>query len=257
MVKFFHHSLLIIFCYLLTGCIGLGSYNGDSLKGVGDDPPMLSLNPTPVNILVIGGTSGVGLEIVKLSTKRGHQVTAVARRPERMPYSHPSLTLLKADITDQLAMMSVISDHEVIVSAVGIAPTSKKVTVFSEGMKNVLAAMKKNTVSRLITVSAVGAGDSHGHGGFIFDKLLNSTLILGSDITDKTRQEVLVQASETDWTIVRPGFLTDDKPTKQYRVLSNLQGIEVGAISRADVAHFILGSIEKELYVKQAVLLSN
>ena len=249
--------LLLIPCYLLTACASFGSYNGKSLVGIGDNPPDLSINPTPMNVLIIGGTSGIGLEVVKLSLKRGHFVTAVARRPERMPISHSSLNVLKADITDQQAMMQVIPDHDIVVSAIGIAPTTKKVTVFSDGMKKVLIAMAKNSVKRLITVSAVGAGDSDGHGGFIFDNLLNSALVFGTDITDKTRQEVLVQNSITDWTIVRPGLLTNDKPSKQYRVLTNLSGIKVGKISRRDVAHFIVASFESNLYIKRAVLLSN
>lgn len=250
------HCLILLFCCFLSACANSGSYRGKSLLGVGDAAPALEINPRQMKVLVIGGTSGVGLEVVKLSLKRGHLVTAVARRPERMPIQHPMLSVRKADIRDPLAMNSVIPGHQVIVSAVGISPTMKKVTVFSEGIKNVLNAMESNGIERLITVTAVGAGDSEGHGGFLFDKILVPS-VLGQDIEDKSEQERIVQQSPVNWTIVRPGFLTDDNPTGGYRVLTELEYIRTGSIARADVAHFIVASFEAGLYSRQTLLLSN
>jgi hypothetical protein len=56
----------------------------------------------------------------------------------------------------------------------------------------------------------------------------------------KDRQEALILASETEWTIVRPGFITNGPATKKYQVITDLTGVTSGKISRADVAHFIV-----------------
>jgi len=56
---------------------------------------------------------------------------------------------------------------------------------------------------------------------------------------------------------VRPGFLSDDRANRQYRVLLELDGIIAGDIARSDVAHFIVATFEGGLYSRQTVLLSN
>ena len=241
---------------LLAACVGPGSYNGKSLTAIGNAAPVLANTSAPLQVLVIGGTSGVGLEVVKLSLARGHKVTAVARRPERMPISHPALRVVKGDITKLESMNEILPGNQVVISAVGIAAGSRNVEVFSKGIKNVLLAMQQSTIDRLITVSAIGVGDSDGHGGFFFDRLLKP-FVLNSDIEDKGRQEKIVKNSKVNWTIVRPGFLTDKSISERYYVMDKLDGVEAGEISRSDVAHFIVACFEDNLYRRQTVLLSN
>jgi putative NADH-flavin reductase len=241
---------------LLAACVGAGSYNGKSLIGIGNNAPALVNTPDPLQVLVIGGTSGVGLEVVKLSLSRGHKVTAVARRPERMPISHPALRAIKGDITKIESMNEILPGHNVVVSAVGLAAGSKNVKVFSKGIENVLIAMQLSTMDRLITVSAIGVGDSEGHGGFFFDSLIKP-FVLDSDIEDKGLQEKIVKKSNVNWTIVRPGFLTNKDLSERYFVIDKLDGVKAGEISRSDVAHFIVACFEDNLYSRETVLLSN
>jgi len=240
---------------MLSACASRGSFQGQPLNNIGDSAPELVTSVKPIRLLVIGGTSGIGLEVVKLALKRGHRVTAVARHPEKMPIKNQALFTLKADITNIESMMGVVDGKDVVVSAVGIAPTLKTVNVFSTGIRNVLLAMRKFDVQRLFTITAVGVGDSVGHGGFVFDEVFKP--ILKTDLEDKNRQEKLIKASQVDWTIVRPSVLTNGQSKLEYRILTDVSGIETGSISRADVAHFIVASFENQLYVKETVLLTN
>ena len=173
-----------------------------------------------------------------------------------MPITNANLNNQKGDITDQESMMNLIPNHDVVISAIGIAITSDNVTVFSKGIRNVLTAMQHSDIERLITVTAVGSGDSEGHGSFIYNAILKP-LVLSEDIKDKTAQEKIVKQSDTDWTIVRPAYLTNNMPTLHYRVLTQLDGIKTGKIARADVAHFIVASFEASLYIKQAIVLTD
>jgi putative NADH-flavin reductase len=248
--------ITIALTIMLTACVGAGSYNGKSLAAIGNPSPLLANSTEPLQVLVIGGTSGVGLEVVKLSLARGHKVTAVARRPERMTINHPALRTVKGDITKVESMYETLPGNQIVISAVGIAAGSRNVKVFSKGIKNVLLAMQQSSIDRLITVSAIGVGESEGHGGFFFDSLLKP-LVLNSDIEDKGRQEKLVKNSKANWTIVRPGFLTDKSLSEGYYVIDKLEGVEAGEISRSDVAHFIVACFEDNLYHRQTVLLSN
>lgn len=138
---------------------------------------------------------------------------------------------------------------------IGIGVTWKPVTVFSQGTKNVLEAMDKEGVRRLICITGIGAGDSKGHGGLLYDRLFKP-LLLKTIYEDKDRQETLIKNSEIDWTIIRPSFLTNGPLTKKYRVITNLKGVTADKISRADVAHFILEELATNRYLRQTPLLT-
>jgi putative NADH-flavin reductase len=250
-------SILLFTVVGITGCSSEGSKNGNSLDGFGSTPPALSAAADPsLKVLVIGGTSGIGLEIVRQSIERGHNVTALARHPERMSFFHQQLTVLKGDVLDAESITDAISQNAIIISTIGMGPTRDPVNVFSEGMKNTLAIMNTTNKSRLITVTGIGAGDSNGHGGFFYDKVM-LPLMLKTIYDDKDIQEALIKKSPTDWTIVRPGFLTDNPVENSYYVLDNLDGVQSGEISRADVAHFIIGAFEQGLYINETVFLTN
>jgi putative NADH-flavin reductase len=148
-----------------------------------------------------------------------------------------------------------MADQDAVCCTLGTLPTRKPVTVFSEGTQSLLEAMKTAGVRRLICVTGIGAGDSKGHGGFLYDRIFNP-LLLKTIYEDKDRQETLIKASDVDWVIVRPGFLTNGSLTGKYRALTDLTGITAGRISRADVGHFMLQQLESEEYLRQTPLLT-
>ena len=218
-------AALLASVVLLLGCSGgRGDKHGEPLDAVGQAAPTLAASVQPLNILIFGGSAGIGLQTTQLALARGHQVTSITRRPERMPLSQAKLHNLKGDITKPETYADLIAEQDVIISAIGLGPTGEEVTVYSEGMAAVLATMQVEGKRRVITVTGIGAGDSKGHGGFFYDRILNP-LLLETDYADKTRQEVLLRASDSDWTIVRPGFLTDDAAQAAYRVIQDMTGV--------------------------------
>lgn len=243
--------------FTLTGCADDGSVNGKSLTTIGDAPPvLLAAADRPLNILVIGGTKGIGLEVVKLALKRGHNVIATSRHPEKLTIQHDNLSNVLGDISNAERMVKLLPDHHAIVSAIGIGPTREPINVFSEGMKNIIAAIPKGQSPKIISVTGIGAGDSRGHGSFFYDNIF-WPLALKTVYEDKDRQEQLLIESDSNWTIVRPGFLIDGAAEIRYSIVKNMEGVTSGKISRADVAHFIVAAFEQNLYVKETVLLSN
>lgn len=74
--------------------------------------------------------------------------------------------------------------------------------------------------------------------------------MLGRVYADKDREEAIVRNTALDWTLARTGRLTD--AAKTGRVEAMTSGYHGGAISRADVATFVLDCIEKEAFVKQS-----
>jgi putative NADH-flavin reductase len=208
-----------------------------------------------MKLLIIGATRGIGLQLLDQALRAGHEVTALVRRPEKLPGPREGLRVMQGDILDLATVRQAAAGQEALCLTIGIGPSFRPVKVFSEGTKNVLEAMGEHGVRRLLAVTGIGAGDSKGHGGFFYDRLFNP-LLLRTIYQDKDRQEALIRASDTDWTIVRPGILTNGPLTGIYRVITDLAGVTAGKISRADVAHFILAELAAPRYVGQTPLLT-
>jgi putative NADH-flavin reductase len=208
-----------------------------------------------VKLLIIGATRGIGRNLLEQGLEQGHAVTALVRNPERLKIQHDRLIMIEGDILNRDSVLTAVEGQEAVCITIGIGPTIKPVTVFSAGMKNVLDAMMQSTAEMLICVTGIGAGDSKNHGGFFYDKIFNP-LLLKTIYEDKDRQEELVRNSNLHWVIVRPGFLTNGPLTGSYKVLTDLEGVNAGKISRADVAHFILKELQERKYLSKTPLLT-
>lgn len=208
-----------------------------------------------MKILIVGATRGIGRQLLEQALASGHSVTALARNPQRLAAQHERLRLLKGDILDPGPVAAATAGQDAVCCTIGVKTPWEQAGVFAEGTRQLLQAMKKAGVRRLMCVTGIGAGDSKGHGGFLYDRIFYP-LLLRAVYADKDRQESLIKASDVDWTIVRPGFLTNGPLTGNYRVLTELTGITAGRISRADVAHFILKELESKRHLRQTPLLT-
>ena len=207
-----------------------------------------------MKILVIGATGPTGQQIVEQGLAQGHEVTALVRNPDKFKIQHNLLQIVKGDILDS-GSLDAVHQQQAVISSLGTKKISlEPVTLFSKGTKNLLQAMEGHSVKRLICITGIGAGDSKGHGGFLYDKLI-LPLVLKRIYDDKDRQEVEIRQSNLNWVIVRPGLLTNDPAKGNYRVLTDLAGVTVGKISRADVAAFVLQQLTDERYLHQTPLI--
>jgi uncharacterized protein YbjT (DUF2867 family) len=208
-----------------------------------------------MKVLVIGGTRGIGREVIQAAHGAGHELTLLARNAERIALPVSGVRVVAGDAGDADDLERAVAGQHAVVWTVGMAPTRKPVDLFSRGTRFLLAAMAKHGVPRLICVTGVGAGDSRGHGGFLYDRVLQP-LLLRTIYEDKDRQEALLRASAVDWTIVRPGTLTNGPATGLVHVLTNFDGITAGRVSRADVAAFIVAHLASAEFRRTAVLLT-
>jgi len=192
-----------------------------------------------MKILIIGAARGVGRHLAEQASAGGHQVTGLIQNPLGAGMSHRNLRLVGGTITSPAAVAQAVKGQDAVCISIGIRPTRAPVDVFSRGTEVVLAAMRHAGVRRLVCVTGIGAGDSRGHGGRLYDRVV-LPLLLKSVYADKDRQETLVRASDAVWTLVRPGFLTNRPGTGRYRVSADLIGLKARKIARADVARYLL-----------------
>jgi len=111
--------------------------------------------------------------------------------------------------------------------------------------------MKKHKVKRFICITSLGINDSTFKLGLYYT-LFIIPVILFFYFRDKAKQEKLIVSSDLDWTIVRPGQLTNGRKRMKYKHGSNLGShILTKMISRADVAHFMLSQLEDKTYLRK------
>lgn len=211
-----------------------------------------SASDEPMRVLVIGATGGTGRQLVQQALALGHQVTAFVRDPAKLQIEHANLRVAQGDVLDYASVETAMRGQNAVLSALGHKRFFYPNRIQSDGMRNILRAMKVCDVPRLICETALGIGSSVGRLGLPHTFFI-LPLILPFYMWDKLRQEELIIASDRDWVIVRPGVLTSGPARGNYR-----HGPEVGSylwpvtISRADVAEFMLKQLRDDTWLGQA-----
>jgi len=206
-------------------------------------------------ILVLGATGGTGRLIVSQALARGHEVTALVRSPKKAS-DLKGAKLILGDVRDEKALLEALKGQDGVVSALGTpASPFREVTLLSTTTRALVNAMKAEHVSRLVCVTGIGAGDSAGHGGFLFDNVI-FPLLLKKVYADKNRQEAIVRNSGLDWVLVRPSVLNDKNGRGTIRTLTDLSDFHGGTISREDVARFVLDQLRGDAWLHRSPLIT-
>jgi len=197
-----------------------------------------------MKITIIGASAGIGLETARLALERGHEVATLSRRVVPLP-DHAKLKRVQGSATNPSDVRAAVEGTDTILVTLGVKspfPT----TLFSDSARILLQVLKEMGSSpTLIVLTGFGAGDSWSYNSFPMKLLF--TLLLKAVYADKSEQERLIAGGHSRWEIVRPGRLTNGAMTGRYRVLEELvEGMKVGAISRADVAHFMVAQAENQ-----------
>jgi len=207
-----------------------------------------------MKLLIIGSTGGTGRELVKQALEQEHQVTAFARRPSKLGILHHNLRVAEGDITNYGSVEAAVAGEDAILCALG-TKVIRKNTIQSDGTRNIVRAMQKTGVKRLVVETSLDVGDSRGQLGFFFAHVIRATF-LRNIFEDKELQERIVRESGLDWIIVRPAMLTDGPRTGNYRAGFSASDKIARKVSRADVAEFMLKQATSNEFLRQTPGLS-
>jgi uncharacterized protein YbjT (DUF2867 family) len=203
-----------------------------------------------MNIVVFGANGPTGRLLVSQALEAENRVTAFTRKPEAFPLAHPQLVVSPGDVNDTDAVSGAIEGQDVVLSTLGVPYGKQPITVYSVGLTNILAGMRKHSVKRVACVSSSATDPSAGsHGGWFFEHVLQAyvTGVLGKTLYDDMRRmEAIVTASDTDWTIVRPSGLFDAQDVSAYE--TGRDYLPGTFTSRADLANFVLRQASESTY---------
>ncbi len=207
-----------------------------------------------MKIAIIGASAGIGLEVTRLALQKGHEVSTLSRRVVPLP-DHANLRRVQGSATNLNDLRAVVAGAEVIHVTLG-TKSPLATTMFSDSARLLLQVLQETSSSAtLLVLTGFGAGESWTYNALPMKILF--TLLLKAVYADKGEQERLIAGAYSRWEIVRPGRLTNGTMTGRYRVLDNLvEGMRVGAISRTDVAHFMVAQAEHPTYLGKYVALT-
>jgi putative NADH-flavin reductase len=193
-----------------------------------------------MKLVVFGATGGTGRRIVERGLADGHDVVAVARKPEAITQTHDRLRVVKGDVLDPASVAAAIAGAGAVLSSIGPASNKQPGTLISEGAKHMVAACEQAGIKRFVFESGLMVGDGTGLGAFSRIGVAIYRRIYKALYLDKRIAEATITASSLDWVIVRPPAL-DDSPARgdfKHGVDAPISGAK--KMSHADVAAFMI-----------------
>ncbi len=201
-----------------------------------------------MRIAIIGGSKGTGLATAQEALARGHEIVIISRSDPRLIQN--GVRWLAGDARDATVLEKALDGVSATVTALGVTEPWKKTSLFSQAEEALVSSMAHAGLKRTVLVTGLGAGDSRGRQGWLYDNLL-FPLLLARSYADKDQAEAILQKSDLNWTIVRPGRLTNGAKKNRTEALLTPETYRYGAISRADVGAFVLDCIEQGTYLRQ------
>jgi uncharacterized protein YbjT (DUF2867 family) len=180
-----------------------------------------------MDILVAGGHGQVALRLLKLLAAGGHTARGLIRKPEQAAdLQAVGAVPVLGDLENDESLAGYVKGADAVVFAAGAGPGSgpaRKRTVDLGGAIKLADAAMETGVRRYVMVSSIGAQDPSSAGPSMQPYL-----------EAKAEADAYVVASGLDYTIVRPGSLTDEPGTGLVRATRDLG--HRGPVPRDDVA---------------------
>ena len=204
-----------------------------------------------MKLFILGATGGIGRHLVRLAMEHGHFVTAYVRSPKKIGEAHERLKVMQGDVFNAGEMAGSMEGHDAVLSSFG--PNALLSSTLRRDFGRALAtAMQESGVHRLELVSSALLFREAG----ILSGILKVTLFREM-LPDMAGMEAEVCQSDLDWTMVRPPRLTNGPARHSYRIADGSLPKDGFLISRADVAHFMIGEAENPTHVQRIVGVAN
>jgi uncharacterized protein YbjT (DUF2867 family) len=196
-------------------------------------------------IVIAGGHGKIALRLARLLSAREDTVRSLIRNPGHAAGVHATgAEPVVADMEELDSLAEFVEGADAVVFAAGAGPGSgpeRKRTVDLGGAVKLLDAAQATGARRYLMVSSIGAGDPSSASGPMRPYL-----------EAKAEADAALSASDLDWTIVRPGMLTDDPGTGLVWVGEEERR---AAVTRDDVAAVLAGCLDEPRTVGRTFVL--
>lgn len=208
-----------------------------------------------MKVVIFGASGKTGSLLTEKALAEGYEVFAYVRNAESVKLVHRNLKVVVGQLNEKEKLRSVISGSYACISTLGGASLTKHSREIREGIDNIVSIMEAENVKRMIYLSSMGAGDSRNYMPQPI-RFLIVDLMLRIPMADHTINENRIARSQLQFTIVRPGGLTNGSITGHLKHGS--ESIKMkgnSSISRANVASFLLDQVKNTDYLNKSVWL--
>ena len=191
-----------------------------------------------MDVVIAGGHGKIALHLERLLSDRGDPVRGLVRNPghrEDLAAQGAEAVVVDLEQAPDEAVAGAIDGADAVVFAAGAGPGSgkeRKWTMDYGGAAKLLRAARRAGVPRYVIVSSMGADRPPAGEEDTFAVYLQA----------KAKADEELQASDREWTVVRPGGLTDDPPAGGVTLGEK---VPRGRIPRADVAAVLAGCLHR------------
>jgi nucleoside-diphosphate-sugar epimerase len=211
-----------------------------------------------MRLTIFGATGRTGKHLVEQALAAGYEVIAFVRNPSQLTTSHEHLTVVQGDATDPVAVERAVQGTDTVISVLATSASQKvaKTQPLKRGTQNILAAMKKYAVRRLI-ISSAGIPQPGDLPDLRFSLLMGFVKrTVRASHEDTVGSAQVVRAADVDWTIVRMSVPTNASQTGRVQAgyVNKTMGMR---ITRADAAAFMLNEVQAVQYIRQAPVICN
>jgi len=206
-----------------------------------------------LKIVLWGATGLTGKEILSQALDAGHKVKVIVRNPDMINVEYANLTVVKGDVLNTQLVEEVIGGCDVVISAIGtgtsFSKARKPTTLYSEGLKNIVTAMRKHKIKRFVTLLSVGTIPDPNEA--LVHKIMIRPMLKGTYDDMRRAESFLAKCEDIDWTGIRPLRLNNKPRTGKYRIAKDILPPNGVNISRADVAEFMLKQMDSEDFIRE------
>ena len=200
-----------------------------------------------MRVVIAGGHGQIALHLQRQLAARGDEPVGIIRNPDqaadlREVGAVPVVLDLESSTVAQVA--AVVTGADAVVFAAGAGPRSgaaRKDTVDRDAAILLADAAEAAGVRRYVMVSAFGADDYDPDSTEVFQVYLRA----------KAQADADLRRRDLDWTVVRPGGLTNSPGTGEVTLGESIGG---GSISREDVATVLLHVLDSPATVARQFL---
>ena len=208
-----------------------------------------------MKVVIFGANGKTGILLVEQALAKGYHVIAYIRRPGSLLIENPKLKIIVGNLNETLKLKDAITGADACISALGGGSLTKHSYGITNGIMNIVSIMETARVHRFIYLSSLGAGESR----YLIPQPMRfflTNILLRVTLADHNNNERTLLNSNLQWTLVRPGSLTDGQLTGdlkhgvgKIKIKGNI------SISRANVASFMIQQLTDTTYLQKAVWL--
>ena len=199
-------------------------------------------------IALLGASGQTGQEFLKLALSIGYEVKALVRDKNKIKQVDPKLDLIEGDVLSERDVNNLVEGSDIVVSLFGHVKGSPE-WLQTNGTKNIISAMEKYDVERIISLSGGGLPFPEKDKPKFMDHLIRAIMKVAVPriLNDAIVHAKVLKESNRKWVIVRGPRLTNDADLGSYRV--GWVGVNASTkISRKDLADFILKQVDDDTY---------